>query len=101
MNIVKANATYTGGGFYAYIAELENGNYFVGADDWDGGCEVDAPIDFDDDNKWSGEWFDLHTVKEYDNGKPVIEVIDWIVANKPNGNYQASELLERKERYAR
>ena len=100
MNIVKANACYTGGGFYAYIAELENGNYFVGADDWDGGCEVNAPIEFDDNDKWSGDWFDLHTVTEFDNTS-IIEVIDWIIANKPDGNYQASELLARKERYSR
>ena len=107
MNIEWANADYTGGGFYAYIGKLKNGNYFMAADDWNDKnvCyvyEVDSEVVFDtftedDPAPWSNEWMDMHTVTIH-NTNAFKQILKWIITNEPDGNYWIEELEERLER---
>ena len=104
MNIEWANANYTGGGFYGYIGKLKNGNYFMAADDWNTSdeCfvyEVNSKVVFDsftedDPAPWSNEWMNEHLVKTY--GKEAFtRMLEWIITNKPEGNYSNEELKEK------
>lgn len=98
LNIKSANACYTGGGIYAYVAELENGNYFMAADDWEGGIEVNTRIDYFEDEIWNEDWINTHSVGDFIGIECIHNIIEWILTNKPIGNYCDSELEMRLER---
>lgn len=107
MIVEWANAEYTGGGLYAYIGKLKNGNYFMAADDWNSnkGCfvyEMDSEVVFDtftEDNPapWSNEWMDKHTIATH-GIEAFKHMLEWIIINEPNGNYSKEELERRFER---
>ena len=105
-NIKWANANYTGGGLYAYIGKLKNGNYFMAADDWNEDesfvYEVDSEVVFDtfedgDPAPWTNEWMDEHLVKVHGT-KSFKEILEWIITYEPDGNYDTEELNRRLRR---
>ena len=104
MNIIKANAEYTGGGIYRYTAQTDEGTWLIGDTLWDWVLEVDEDPDETEDS-WYGDWCDTHEVRYYQDEefKRVLnEVIYWILTNRPDGNYDPREIehdLEEDEDY--
>lgn len=111
MEFKKANAEYTGGNIYVYYGQLEDGRYFLADDDgemmltytdpvpcfedamyWEWQCEHGIPVTKEqDDNAEEGQvWW---TLKADDWNA----MLDWIIENRPEGNYSVSELKARKE----
>ena len=99
---VSVTPIYTGGGIYVYLGELANGNYFM-ASDWSIGCVGDIRIlDADPreagDDCWYAEWQEPHFVRDLDGDECFQmwnSMIDFIIENKPEGNYSMSEIEER------
>ena len=111
MKIRKANAEYTGGGIYVYWGQLEDGKYFLADDDGEMMLtETDPESCWED--VWYWEWQCEHGIqvtKEQDDTAELGQVwwtptaaewnkmLDWILAHKPDGNYDDAELESRKE----
>ena len=115
LNIEYVTPNYTGGGIYVYTGKLKDGNYFI-ADDTYFGKEGDTFSPFDirvvdtDPNKvYTDEdgyeytllddtyYQEQHFVEdiEEDNAKEFTKMIlQWVIDNKPDGNYQIGEMQE-------
>ena len=63
--VIKAEATYTGGGIYVYTGKLSSGEYFYTADDYEGIVWI---LDADPYENWDDagdpEWLDAHSTRE-------------------------------------
>lgn len=94
----SATAIYTGGGIYCYYGKLKDGSYFMASDCW----EYDILIlDADplEDIEASGypEWQEKHYISEkIDDFNFWNRMINWIIANAPDGNYDPYDLEIRK-----
>jgi hypothetical protein len=94
--IKNANACYTGGGIYVYYGELENGLFFRACDGWEfiELCNADTSTEEAD----YIEFYDEHRVETL-NGCEFNafwnKMLNHIVENRPDGNYQAYELEKR------
>lgn len=114
-DIEYVTPNYTGGGIYVYTGKFKNGNYFI-ADDTYFGKEGDTfspfdirVVDTDPDKVYIDEdgleytllddmvYQEQHLVEdiEDDNAKEFTkEILQWIITNKPEGNYQIGEMQE-------
>jgi hypothetical protein len=106
-NIEYATPNYTGGSIYVYTGKLKDGNYFMASDeDLDKYNKAFAvrivnedPDTAEDPNQediaWFPEWQEPRLVKDLE-GKDALnftkEILNWIIANKPNGNYQMADM---------
>lgn len=106
INIMRATAIYTGGNIYCYYAELIDGNWIMGgedfliivdtnplADEWNSefGCESDYL-----------EWQEKHLVKEIseeDYQKYLNAILDEIFNGNTIEEYNNFSLDELKDRY--
>lgn len=115
LNIEYVTPNYTGGGIYVYTGKLKDGNYFI-ADDTYFGKEGDTfspfdirVVDTDPDKVYTDEdgyeytllddtyYQEQHFVEdiEEDNAKEFTKMIlQWVIDNKPEGNYQIGEMQE-------
>lgn len=115
LNIEYVTPNYTGGGIYVYTGKFKNGNYFI-ADDTYFGKEGNTfspfdirVVDTDPDKVYIDEdgleytllddmvYQEQHLVEdiEDDNAKELTkEILQWIITNKPEGNYQIGEMQE-------
>lgn len=96
--IKKVTAEYTGGGIYCYYGTLEEPNtWLLTSDDWSSVLLLDAdPLHTEEafDISWQQE----HTIaeiidEEFDEFRQTM--IEWILANKPTGNYSIYEMETR------
>ncbi len=98
-NISNATATYTGGGIYIYTGQLDNGDYFLSDDVFLEYCMFlnNDPYPVLDDAT-TEEWQNQHKIGEY-SGKEGLtfnrRVLEWIIKNRPEGNYQVTEIESR------
>lgn len=106
-NIEYATPNYTGGSIYVYTGKLKDGNYFMASDEdldkYNKAFAVrivnedpDTAEDPDqDDIAWFPEWQEPRLVKDLE-GKEAEEftkqILRWVIANKPDGNYQISDM---------
>lgn len=100
-DIVNAEPCYTGGGIYAIVGELADGNYFMGDLTFHWIVVVNEKPDWDE--SWYEEWIDAHKVTEFndDDARKFIAVaLQWVKANKPNGNYSMSDMDDILEELA-
>jgi hypothetical protein len=92
-----ANACYTGGGIYVYTGELDDGTFFC----TDDVSEEDDPMLFDcdpTDEDITEEFITKHNIgfgSDFQDPLTRKKVLEWIILNKPSGNYLVSELEER------
>ena len=99
MEIVKATATYSGGGIYIYTGEVDDGSYFLTNDDFYVYVEFlnDDPYK-NLDESLNEIWQNAHHLGEY-SGSQALEfykkILRWIIENKPEGNYQVYEIEQR------
>ena len=101
-NIVRANACYTGGGIYCYFGRLADGNFLLAADGFE--CIRilrEDPEEYPEEYAFQ-EWQDERLVRDVEAGAPEFVtlwngMIDWILANRPEGNYSLVELECRRK----
>ena len=115
LNIEYVTPNYTGGGIYVYTGKLKDGNYFI-ADDTYFGKEGDTfspfdirVVDTDPDKVYTDEdgyeytllddiyYQEQHFIEdiEEDDAKEFTKMIlQWVIDNKPEGNYQIGEMEE-------
>lgn len=92
-DIAKAVPEYTGGGVYAIVGELKDGNYFMGDLTFKWIAVVDKEPNWDD--SWYEEWIDDHKVIELTDAESkefITAALGWVKANKPHGNYLISDI---------
>ena len=91
LKIKNATADYTGGGFYLYTGQLEDGRYFVADNEYDSVCYLKESYgELIDD--WSNErWEEIYIGTE-ENKNAFCDVLKWIKANKPKGNYLMTDI---------
>ena len=92
--IVKANAEYTGGGIYRFIAQLNDKRFVLGNSEWDEIYITDEDPNTTEES-WYNEWCDKHIMeilKDEKYADMINELIKWILENEPQGNYQAYEI---------
>ena len=104
-HIEKAEAMYTGGGIYVY-AGLVNGQHFLATDDEPWFMLTDKPTMTDElsDDDWDGMWYEeweeqnasYQSHSDTEANEFLLAVYDWILDNKPVGNYQEEDIIERK-----
>lgn len=101
LNIESVIPNYTGGNIYNYIGKLSDGNYFMAADDWFEGDYFDIRIVNENPDKagedcWYPEWQEEHLVRdiqsENEAQKFTKQILNWIIKNKPEGNYDISDM---------
>ena len=62
--ITRSEAAYTGGGIYIYTGQLDDGRFFLSADDWEDFVYImDADPNADWENICYQEWQEAHTVE--------------------------------------
>ena len=99
--IIKATATYTGGGIYIYTGQLDNGDFFMSNDDFMVYVEFYDADPYEELDEACGEiWQHTHSVGEYSGQKAVdfmISVLKWIIQHqqRPEGNYSVGEIEDR------
>ena len=96
MKVIRANATYTGGGIYIYTGQLDNGNYFQTSTGWEDYVqELDAdPYENWDENS-DEMWQNEHLVEEHCGDEAIkilMAAMRYIIANIPVGNYSLGEI---------
>ena len=100
--IIKATATYTGGGIYIYTGQLENGDYFMTNDDFLVYVEFYNAVPYEDLEESGNEiWQHEHHLGEYSGQKAldfIKEVLRWIIQKRPEGNYSVGEIEDRLTR---
>lgn len=107
-NIESVIPNYTGGGIYTYIGKLSDGNYFMAEDSiFDKTNPIfsirivnENPDEVGEDS-WYPEWQEEHLVKdvvETDNEAKEFtkQILQWIITNKPEGNYDISDMETMK-----
>lgn len=101
LNIESVIPNYTGGNIYNYTGKLSDGNYFMAADDWFEGDYFDIRIVNENPDKvgedsWYPEWQEEHLVRdiqsENEAQKFTKQILNWIIKNKPEGNYDISDM---------
>ena len=99
--IANATAWYTGGGIYIYTGETTSGDYFMTndeAEDYVGFYNADtANLDESDYEDWQI----AHRIGEYEGQDArdfTRKILEWIITNKPYGNYATGELEIRLSR---
>lgn len=101
-NILRATAIYSGGNIYLYYAELDNGNWIMGDDDWLIVVNTNPLIDdetFEDSSYY--EWQKEHLVEaisDKDYQKVLNNILEVIFAKKTikeYDNFDEDELLYR------
>ena len=102
-NINKATAIYTGGGMYIYYAELENGNWLIGGDEWFAEVNTNPLVDEETfEAAQYYEWQMEHLVREIPEeefSETLNNVIDVILSGKTikeYDNFLNYELEKRK-----
>lgn len=94
--IVNAIADYTGGNIYIYYGQLSDGNWFRATDGEEFIEICDSDTSVDDANYY--EFYEEHSIEtlignEYESFWN--EMLQWIIHNAPEGNYQADDLERR------
>lgn len=92
-DIVNAEPCYTGGGIYAIVGELADGNHFMGDLTFHWIAVVNEEPDWEE--SWYEEWINAHSVTEFneeDSLKFIKVALEWVTANKPDGNYLVSDM---------
>lgn len=96
MKVIRANATYTGGGIYQYTGQFDNGNYFQTWTDYE---DYIQELDTDPEENWDDnddeEWQNEHMVTGYYGSEAteiLKEAMKYIIDNKPLGNYSVGEV---------
>ena len=94
--IKNATAIYTGGGLYIFYGQLTDGNWFRAYDEWEciEICNSDTSVE---DADYS-EFYEEHTVETVTGEAYEIfwnEMLNWIISNKPEGNYDSDDLERR------
>ena len=99
--VIYANATYTGGGIYQYNGKLENGNYFLCFTDWEEYMmELDADPEENFEESGYADWQEEHTVRTLpvmESYETLMDAFNWILKNKPRGNYSDYDIERDKE----
>lgn len=96
--MIKATAIYTGGGIYLYYAELKDGNWLMGNDDWL--IIIDTnPLENEDvfEDSMYEEWQMNHLVKEIpeeEHNDMVIKVLDTIRSGNTIPEYDNFDISE-------
>lgn len=102
--IKTANAMYTGGNIYVFTGKFTDGNYFI-ADSCDGFVRIindnpDGESEFYDWNFCDNDWQEEHLVEDLNDEKEqaafIVEICNYIIENKPDGNYVESEIEKIK-----
>lgn len=94
--IKSATAEYTGGGIYVYYGQFNDGTWFKSSDCWESVeiCNADTSTEESD----YCEFYETHLIESIE-GEAYKElfnkIIQWIIDNAPQGNYQAYELEGR------
>lgn len=101
MKVIRANATYTGGGIYIYTGQFDNHNFFQTSTGWETYVQE---LNTDPEQHWdeNGDemWQCDHLVDEHveDTALDIMEMVfDWIIKNRPNGNYSMTDIIEAKD----
>ena len=93
--MIKANAFYTGGGFYLYTGEILKGKYFLTDNEDDYTMISDADPEEYLEECFYEEWFNKHRIGELiggDHKANLLEAFDWILKNNPKGNYSFDDI---------
>ena len=101
-SIEYATPCYTGGGIYVYTGKLKDGNYFLGSDDWFSDKDnyfmirivSEDPDKFPEDCFFD-DWQQKYLVKDLsleECKKFTKQILNWIIKNKPDGNYQIDDM---------
>ena len=106
----RVEPTYTGGGIYIFTGKLTNGNYFLACDDMYDVRILNADPDADWEESQYEDWQIEHLVEDLSSADAIEffrEMLIWVNANLPNGNYswddidhmleEVTELTEREE----
>lgn len=100
--IIKATATYTGGGIYIYTGQLENGDYFMTNDDFTVYVEFYNADPYENlDESCNEIWQHEHHLGEYSGQKALDftkDILNWIIRKRPEGNYSVDEIENRLSR---
>ena len=98
--VVKANATYTGGGIYQYTGQLDNGHWFQTWTDWEDYVqELDADPELNWDESGYEDWQTEHTAVTHTKDAAMDitrQAMDWILRKSPVGNYSVSEIKDAR-----
>lgn len=102
MKIKSVYPCYTGGNIYCFTGALEDGTFFLASNDMYDVTIIDTdPLKADWNNEvWQSEWQEEHliqylpdcTSKDKTGIKFFIDLLKWVIAHKPNGNYQMSDM---------
>jgi len=104
-NFLKVEPTYTGGGIYVFIGQMADGAWFLADDSNYDARLIDTDVfkaDWDEELWWP-EWQESHLVADIPTEKSLdffADMLAWIVANKPNGNYSLHDMKMDAEEVA-
>lgn len=99
MNIIKANAVYTGGNIWVFWGELENGAYFLTDNDGYTVLIDESPKDFDESLYY--EWQEEHKVRDIEDEAERIDfcnkLCDRLLIDGAEGGFTESDVNYYRE----
>ena len=102
-SIQKATAVYSGGGIYLYYAELDNGNWLLGNDDWLIVVNQNPLVDeqtYEDSDYY--EWQEEHLVKQISEEQyqeVLNKILETIFKGKTIKEYDNFTIGDLQDRY--
>ena len=92
---VSVTPNYTGGGIYVFDGRLEDGNFFMADSPYYDVRIVDAdPLEEPYESDFP-EWQEEHLVGDLEADDALdfmAEMLKWVMANKPDGNYLMGDM---------
>lgn len=95
-DFVKVEPEYTGGNIYCFLGQLKNNKWFLADDSYYDVRIVNADVFAEDpDEVWQPDWQEAHLVKDLSPEEALdffTDMLAWVKANAPEGNYAQYEL---------
>lgn len=97
--IERVEANYTGGGIFIYTGELDTGNFFFTATDWEADVLIldEDPEEFFDECDMP-EWQEKHTIREITGTEAMRFWLEMLDALEFFGGCE-TEVIRRERRY--
>ena len=96
MQITKVEPTYTGGGIYDFMGCIDDGTFFLANDAYFDVRLINTnPFDATYDLTGQVEWQESHLIRdmhEPESKEFFKRILEWVIKNKPDGNYQVDDM---------
>lgn len=93
--MLKCEPIYTGGGITCFLGQIDRDRYFIAEDDMYSVRILDSDPMLADEDCWYSDWQEEHMIDDLDETESLVffnDMLNWILDNKPDGNYGLDDI---------